>query len=90
MLSSLLSQAQTANGSEENVDKWPEHEYNLTIAKQTVNFTGKDVQTMTVKWRHPGPKPRFYPRGICRHPRNEQNGCRNIHTLAWPDPAQFL
>src|SRR5699024_2278602 len=47
-------QAQTANGSEENVDNWPVHEYNLTIDYETVNFTGKDVKAMTVNGGIPG------------------------------------
>ncbi|MDT0651087.1 multicopper oxidase domain-containing protein [Autumnicola edwardsiae] len=55
MLSTLLSQAQTANGSEENVDNWPVHEYNLTIDYETVNFTGKDVKAMTINGGIPGP-----------------------------------
>src|SRR5699024_11716930 len=54
-LSTLFSKAQTANGSEENVDNWPVHEYNLTIDYETVNFTGKDVKAMTVNGGIPGP-----------------------------------
>ena len=48
MLALTNIQAQTANGSEENVDNWPVHEYNLTIDYETVNFTGKDVKAMTI------------------------------------------
>ena len=55
MLALSNIQAQTANGSEENVDNWPVHEYNLTIDYETVNFTGKDVKAMTVNGGIPGP-----------------------------------
>ena len=55
MLALTNIQAQTANGSEENVDNWPVHEYNLTIDYETVNFTGKDVKAMTINGGIPGP-----------------------------------
>ncbi|WP_373056670.1 multicopper oxidase domain-containing protein [Zunongwangia sp. H14] len=47
--------AQTANPTEENVDNWPVHEYNLTIDYESVNFTGKDVKAMTINGQIPGP-----------------------------------
>jgi len=49
----------TANASEENVDNWPERVYDLTIAYETVNFTGKDVQAMTINGGIPGPNLEF-------------------------------
>lgn len=51
--------AQTANKSEENVDNWPVHEYDLTIDYETVNFTGKDVKAMTINGGIPGPNLEF-------------------------------
>ncbi|HEA23678.1 MAG TPA: copper oxidase [Pricia antarctica] len=47
--------AQTSNPYEENEDNWPERVYDLTIDNQTVNFTGKDVQAITVNGGIPGP-----------------------------------
>mgnify|MGYP003632497138 CR=1 FL=1 len=44
-----------ANTTEENIDNWPEHVYNLTIDYQTVNLTGKDVMAMTINGGIPGP-----------------------------------
>jgi len=49
----------TANQSEENVDNWPERVYDLTIGYETVNFTGKEVQAMTVNGGIPGPNLQF-------------------------------
>ncbi|QNJ99106.1 multicopper oxidase domain-containing protein [Constantimarinum furrinae] len=48
-----------ANESEENVDNWPERVYDLTIEYETVNFTGKDVQAMTINGGIPGPNLEF-------------------------------
>lgn len=59
MLSSIMAQAQTSNRYEENKDNWPERVYNLTIAYETVNFTGKDVQAMTINGGIPGPNLEF-------------------------------
>ncbi len=56
---SLNLSAQTANKSEENVDNWPVHEYDLTIEYETVNFTGKDVKAMTINGGIPGPNLEF-------------------------------
>ena len=56
---SLKLIAQTANTTEENVDNWPEHEYNLTIDYETVNFTGKDIKAMTINGGIPGPNLEF-------------------------------
>lgn len=59
MLSSIMALAQTSNRYEENKDNWPERVYDLTIAYETVNFTGKDVQAMTVNGGIPGPNLEF-------------------------------
>jgi len=48
-----------ANKTEENVDNWPERVYNLTIDYEMVNFTGKDVQAMTINGGIPGPNLEF-------------------------------
>ncbi len=59
MLSSIMVIAQTSNRYEENKDNWPERVYDLTIAYETVNFTGKDVQAMTINGGIPGPNLEF-------------------------------
>lgn len=51
----LQVKAQTANGSEENINNWPVHEYNLTIDYETVNVTGRKVKAMTINGGIPGP-----------------------------------
>ena len=48
-----------SNKSEENVDNWPEHVYNLTIDYEMVNFTGKEVKAMTINGGIPGPNLEF-------------------------------
>jgi len=48
-----------ANDSEENIDNWPEHVYDLTIDYETVNFTGNEVKAMTVNGGIPGPNLEF-------------------------------
>lgn len=55
LFASIFSFGQTANTFEENRDNLPEHIYNLTISEQTVNFTGKTVQAMTINGGIPGP-----------------------------------
>ena len=40
---------------EGNVNNLPVHEYELTIDQETVNFTGKDVEAMTINGSIPGP-----------------------------------
>lgn len=57
--SSSLSWSQTANLSEENIHNLPEHEYHLTIDHQTVNFTGKDIDAITINGGIPGPNLEF-------------------------------
>ncbi|WP_432411315.1 multicopper oxidase domain-containing protein [Rasiella sp. SM2506] len=54
-----MSAQLVANDSEENVDDWPERVYELTIDFETVNFTGKDVQAMTINGGIPGPNLEF-------------------------------
>lgn len=51
-----LSFSQSVEG---NVGNWPVHEYNLTIDYQTVNYTGKDVEAMTINGGIPGPNLEF-------------------------------
>ncbi|SFU41678.1 hypothetical protein SAMN05216480_1031, partial [Pustulibacterium marinum] len=51
--------AQTANLSEENIHNLPEHEYHLTIDHTTVNFTGKDIDAITINGGIPGPNLEF-------------------------------
>ncbi|GEQ85458.1 hypothetical protein ULMS_09660 [Patiriisocius marinistellae] len=48
-----------ANKAEENVDNWPERVYDLTIDYEMVNFTGKDIQAMTINGGIPGPNLEF-------------------------------
>ena len=60
MLITFGAKAQlVANETEENVDNWPERIYDLTIDYKTVNFTGKDVQAMTINGGIPGPNLEF-------------------------------
>ncbi|MCW8981410.1 MAG: multicopper oxidase domain-containing protein, partial [Altibacter sp.] len=60
MLITFGAKAQlVANETEENVDNWPERIYDLTIDYETVNFTGKDVQAMTINGGIPGPNLEF-------------------------------
>ncbi|WP_405200358.1 multicopper oxidase domain-containing protein [Christiangramia sp. LLG6405-1] len=60
MLIAFGAKAQlVANETEENVDNWPERVYDLTIDYKTVNFTGKDVQAMTINGGIPGPNLEF-------------------------------
>ncbi|PVW13581.1 multicopper oxidase domain-containing protein [Marixanthomonas spongiae] len=60
LLISYSATAQTANKSEENVDNWPVHEYNLTIDYKTVNVSGeKEVKAMTINGGIPGPNLEF-------------------------------
>uniref|UniRef100_UPI0039773ADA multicopper oxidase domain-containing protein n=1 Tax=Nonlabens sp. Ci31 TaxID=2608253 RepID=UPI0039773ADA len=49
----------TANKTEENVDNWPEHVYDLSIDYEIVNFTGKHIKAMTVNGGIPGPNLEF-------------------------------
>ncbi len=58
-LYAIALKAQTANKSEENVDNWPVHQYDLTIAYETVNYTGKEVKAMTINGGIPGPNLEF-------------------------------
>ena len=55
LLSTISAHAQKPASVEGNVDNLPVHEYNLVIDKETVNFTGKDVEAMTVNGQIPGP-----------------------------------
>lgn len=48
-----------SNSSEENLDNWPERQYNLTIEENLVNFTGKEVHAMTINGGIPGPNLEF-------------------------------
>ena len=48
-----------SNKSEENVDNWPEHVYDLAIDYETLNFTGKEVKAMTINGGIPGPNLEF-------------------------------
>jgi CopA family copper-resistance protein len=60
MLITFGAKAQlVANETEENVDNWPERIYDLTIDYKTVNFTGKDVQAMTINGGISGPNLEF-------------------------------
>jgi FtsP/CotA-like multicopper oxidase with cupredoxin domain len=60
MLITFGAKAQlVANETEENVDNRPERIYDLTIDYKTVNFTGKDVQAMTINGGISGPNLEF-------------------------------
>ena len=63
MISGLCLSGVTAqlssNRTEENVDNWPEHVYDLTIDYEMVDFTGKDVKAMTINGGIPGPNLEF-------------------------------
>ena len=59
LLSTISAHAQKPASVEGNVDNLPVHEYNLVIDKETVNFTGKDVEAMTVNGQIPGPTLKF-------------------------------
>jgi CopA family copper-resistance protein len=55
-------------------------EYNLTIAQQEVNFTGRPVQGMTINGSIPGPTLRFKIGDTARiHVRNEMTQATSIH-----------
>ncbi|WP_227009088.1 multicopper oxidase domain-containing protein [Christiangramia fulva] len=59
ILSGAVAFAQRPASVEGNVDNLPIHEYNLVIDKETVNFTGKDVEAMTINGQIPGPTLEF-------------------------------
>ncbi|HDZ14513.1 MAG TPA: copper oxidase, partial [Pricia sp.] len=48
-----------SNTSEENIDNWPEHVYDLTVDYGMVNVTGKPVKAMTINGGIPGPTLEF-------------------------------
>jgi FtsP/CotA-like multicopper oxidase with cupredoxin domain len=55
-------------------------EYNLVISYQTVNFTGRDVQAMTINGSIPGPTLKFVIGDTARiHVRNEMDVETSIH-----------
>lgn len=59
ILSGAKGFSQKPASVEGNVNNLPVHEYNLVIDEETVNFTGKDVEAMTVNGQIPGPTLEF-------------------------------
>lgn len=52
---SFQTLAQRPQSVEGNVNNWPVHEYELTIDKEMMNFTGDPVESMTINGGIPGP-----------------------------------